>query len=227
MSMCACGGQGLMLDVFFSFSPSYSLKQGFLLTLELTNSARLAGRWVPAIHLSLPSQHGDYSYIFLCLDFCCSCFCFCFFLIWMPDMQIRDFRIAQRVLYWLAISLVLDFLKCWWWIWSLIYTKYTFYHWAILQLTTPFYEWIWQHLSHGTACLSTPSASCDLCWELFEELLPHHWLYIHLLFAFNKEQERHEDKLPFLSPGSLYYADTNHFMIPRVRFNGITVCGTG
>jgi hypothetical protein len=33
-----------MLDAFFSFSPSYILNQGFLLNMELTNLARLAGQ---------------------------------------------------------------------------------------------------------------------------------------------------------------------------------------
>lgn len=60
--MCALYAQGdkrLMLDVFLNCSSPYLLRQGLSLSLELDNSARLAGQRAPGILLS--PQHWDYS----------------------------------------------------------------------------------------------------------------------------------------------------------------------
>lgn len=143
--MCACKVQGL-LDVLFSLSPPYILRQGFFTKPGAHQFGWLAGQWVPAIHLSLPPSTR--------ITGTCHCAILLCFIFVLHECQIQDFMLAQ-VLYWLAISPVLDFFLSarGRWIWNLVYTKYTFYHWATLQPATPFYEWIWQHLSHGTPCL--------------------------------------------------------------------------
>lgn len=117
-----------------------------LLNLELTNLADwLASEFQLSICPYLPSTR---------ITGTCHCAILLCFIFVLHECQIQDFMLAQ-VLYWLAISPVLDFFLSarGRWIWNLVYTKYTFYHWATLQPATPFYEWIWQHLSHGTTCL--------------------------------------------------------------------------
>lgn len=144
--MCACEVQGL-LDVFFSLSPPYILRQGFFTKPGAHQFGWLAGQWVPAIHLSLPPLHKVYRYMPLC-HFALFCFCFT----WMPFSRLHTCTSIILTSY--IPSIGLFFLSAGGrWIWDLVYTKYTFYHWAILQPATPFYEWIWQHLSHGTTCL--------------------------------------------------------------------------
>lgn len=49
-----CGGQRWTTDVCPNHSPLYSLRQSLSLSLELTDSATLAGQHTPRILLSLP-----------------------------------------------------------------------------------------------------------------------------------------------------------------------------